>query len=138
MKTFKLSLLDAAVSQDFDAVVQFIGADDNGSFGILAGHVACVVLLRYGLARFCDANGVWHYLAIPGGILRFADQTLTITTVRYFLGDDSSKLSEQLAAEMAHTDSEIHTARATLDEIERSLVRRLTQLSQNMPGGNVL
>lgn len=129
MNGFELTLLDGQGGQSFTGVKHLIAADDNGSFGILAGHQHTLAVLRYGLARFCDQHEVWHYLALPGGVLRFADNRLTITTVRYFLGDDRNLLCDQLASELARNDSEIHTARATLSEIERSLVRRLAQLS---------
>ncbi|WAR45005.1 FoF1 ATP synthase subunit delta/epsilon [Methylomonas rapida] len=135
MNRFTLTLQHCQGLEHFAEVVQFIGADAQGSFGILAGHVHCIALLRYGLARFCDRDGVWHYLALPGGVLRFADNRLTVTAVRYFLGDNAGLLCEQLAAEMARTDSEIHSARATLSEIERSLVRRLAELGGHGPGG---
>jgi len=129
MNSFTLTLLDSRGTECFDTVTQFIGADADGSFGILAGHVHSVALLRYGLARFCDQAGMWHYLAVPGGVLRFAGNQLTVTTVRYFLGDDRDAICERLAADMAQADSEVHTARASLSEIERSLVRRLAELS---------
>jgi F-type H+-transporting ATPase subunit epsilon len=68
-------------------------------------------------------------------VLRFVDNTLTVTTVRYFLGDDRELICDQLAEEMARTDSEVHKARATLSEIEHSLVRRLAELSKRGIGG---
>lgn len=129
MNRFSLTLLDSQGAQHFPSVSHFIGADAEGSFGVLAGHARLVALLRYGLARFADGDGRWQYLALPSGVLRFADNQLTVTTVRYFLGDQREAICQHLAEEMAKTDSEIHSARATLAEIERSLVRRLAQLS---------
>lgn len=129
MKSFALMLLDTKGSQFFEAVTRFIGADADGSFGVLAGHVPMVALLRYGLARFTDSEGRWHYLALPGGVMRFADNRLTVTTVRYFLGEQRDEICQRLTDELAETDSELHAARATLSEIERSLVRRLAELS---------
>ncbi len=134
MRTFNLQLLDSHGDAEFAAVTQFIGADGGGSFGILAGHRRMVVVLRYGLARFSDVSGRWYYLALPGGVLRFADNRLCIACVRYFLGDDRQLICEQLAQELASADSELHAARATLSEIERSLVRRLAELSGGMVG----
>lgn len=130
MNYFSVNLFDSRGTNHFDRVTQFIGADDHGSFGMLAGHIHTVILLRYGLARFTDHQGTWHYLALPGGVLRFCNNQLSITTVRYFLGDDRERICQRLTEEMEHTDSEIRTAKATLSEIERSLLRRLTQLSQ--------
>ncbi|MBD9354652.1 F0F1 ATP synthase subunit epsilon [Methylomonas albis] len=135
MNSFALTLLDSRGGECFETVTQFIGADADGSFGILAGHIHSVALLRYGLARFNDQAGVWRYLALPSGVLRFADNQLTVTSLRYFLGDDRGAICERLAAEMTQSDSEVHTARATLSEIERSLVRRLAELSSHGTAG---
>lgn len=137
MSGFRLRLLDTHGCEEFEDIRHCIAADDSGLFGILPGHQSMVVVLRYGLARFCDADAVWHYVALPGGVLRFADNELTITTQRYFLGDDRHGLCDQLAQEMANIDSEIHRARATLSEIEHSLVRRLAALSQRGIQGEV-
>lgn len=136
MNTFVLHLLDSHSTQRFDKVKQFIGADSSGSFGLLAGHAKMVAVLRYGLARFVDISGKWHYLALPGGVLSFGDNELTLVTVRYFLGEDRASICQRLADEMAVTDSDIHRSRATLVEIEHSLIRRLGELAgQEHDGG---
>ena len=137
MNSFALALLDSRGRHDFAEVMQFIAADQSGSFGVLAGHAHFVAVLRYGLARFCDSAGDWRYLALPGGVLRFCDNRLTVTTVRYFLGTESGLLCQQLAAEMAQNDSEVHAAQATLAEIEHSLIRRLADLSKVGGGGGL-
>ncbi|AEF99276.1 F0F1 ATP synthase subunit epsilon [Methylomonas methanica] len=129
MNTFELRLLDSQNSQTFSRVSRFIGADEEGSFAVLAGHAPLIVLLRLGLARFCDADEQWHYLALPGGVCRFAGNCLSICTVRYFVGDKRDEICQQLSDELARTDSQVHAARLTLSQIEKSLVRRLAELS---------
>jgi len=129
MKVFAVHLLHSGGAERFEDIVQFIGADGSGSFGLLAGHVRMVAVLRYGLARFVDSTGRWRYLALPGGVLSFADNRLTLATARYFLGEDSAGICRQLEDEMARSDSDLHTARAALNEIEHALVRRLGELS---------
>jgi F-type H+-transporting ATPase subunit epsilon len=136
MNSFALELLDSRGRHDFNNVIQFIAADASGSFGVLAGHAHLVAVLRYGLARFLDSQGDWYYLTLPGGVLRFCNNRLTVTTVRYFLGSERDLLCQQLADEMAQNDSEVHAAQATLSEIEHSLIRRLAELSKL--GGGVL
>ena len=89
-----------------------------------------VAVLRYGLLRFLNGTGVWHYAALPGGVLRFADNSLSIVASRFFLGNERAVLVDKLAAEMAREDSDIHSARATLAQIERTLMRRLGELSE--------
>jgi F-type H+-transporting ATPase subunit epsilon len=128
MSAFRLALLDSAGADRFERVQQFIGADTSGAFGILAGHEPLVAALRYGLARFLDDGGKWRYVALPGGILRFRENALSVAAVRYFLGDEPAALLAQLAREMARDDSELSAARQTLAKIDLSLVRRLTDL----------
>jgi len=135
MKSFALSLLDSRGNQDFAAVTHFIGSDASGSFGIMAGHAPMLALLRYGLARFCDISGKWHYLAVPGAVLRFFENHLTITTVRYFLGSQREQICQLMADEIARQDSEIHNARATMLEIEHSLMLRMAELSKRSNWG---
>jgi F-type H+-transporting ATPase subunit epsilon len=128
MNTFVLNLQASHGTDRFDDVTHFIGSDDSGSFGVLAGHAKMVAILRYGLARFIDRAGKWHYLSLPGGVLSFSENQLTVVTVHYFLGDDRQLICQQLEAEMAKRDSDVHRSRATLAEIEHSLVRRLGEL----------
>jgi F-type H+-transporting ATPase subunit epsilon len=128
MNSFRLSLFDSAGADRFERVRQFIGADGSGAFGILAGHEPMVVALRYGLARFQDDADLWRYVALPGGILRFKDNALSVATVRYFLGDEPTSLVAQLENEMARDDSELSAARQTMAKIDHSLMRRLADL----------
>jgi len=135
MNTFTLELSDSGQTQSFEHITQFIGADGSGFFGVLAGHAPFVAVLRYGLARFQDEDGTWHYMALPGGVLQFTNNRLMVTSVQCFLGDDRDILVEQLAAAMETENSDIHNARATLAQIEQSLMRRLMQLGK--PGEEV-
>lgn len=127
--TFVLTVSDAFTSERFERVRSFVGADASGSFGILARHAHCVAVLRYGLARFVDLDGRWRYLALPGGVLHFRGQVLNLMAERYFLGERRADMVERLAQAMAREDSELRTMRARLDEIERTLMRRLGTLS---------
>ncbi|MEF8731275.1 MAG: F0F1 ATP synthase subunit epsilon [Candidatus Accumulibacter meliphilus] len=132
MNCFALHLHDSHGGERFDDVVQFIAADGSGSFGILAGHARMLAVLRYGLARFVDSAGRWHFLSLPGGVMSFADNRLTLATVRYFLGDERAGICRQLEDEMARLDSDVHSSRATLTEIEHALLRRLGEMSGRM------
>lgn len=134
-RTFVVDLHDNHGADRFDDVVQFVAADESGSFGLLAGHARFVAVLRYGLARFADSGGRWRYLALPGGVLDFRDNRLSLATVRYFLGEERDGICRQLEEEMARTDSLVHASRSTLAEIEHALVRRLGELSGQRPAG---
>jgi F-type H+-transporting ATPase subunit epsilon len=136
MTAFTLTLMDCRGAERFGGVDQLVAADVSGSFGVLAHHEKMVAVLRYGLARFLDA-GTWRYVALPGGVLRFAENELTIVTVRYFLGEDRAAIVDQLAAEMSRADSEVRRVEATLAEVEQSLIRRLGELGGTGGRGGV-
>lgn len=126
--TFCLRLSDARQSARYDRVARFIGADASGAFGILAHHGPMVAVLRYGLARFADADGQWHYLAMPGGVLHFRDNLLNLMTEYYLLDDQRGNIVARLAEAMAHDDSELQRVRKTLAEIDLALLRGLNAL----------
>jgi len=127
MSAFTLTLRDCRGSARFDAVTRLVAADATGSFGLLAHHEPMVAVLRYGLARFLDA-GTWRYVALPGGVLRFAENAASIATVHYFLGEERSAIVGELQAEMRRSDSEVRRVETALAEIEESLIRRLGEL----------
>ena len=135
MNCFRLRLLDNRGTEDFDTVIEFIGSESNGSFGIRAGHIHSVIILRYGLARFKTQDDIWQYLTLPSGVLHFKDNQLTITTVRYFLGENRQLICQQLADEMNRLDSEVHSTKVMLTEIEHSLVLRMTKLAETNASG---
>lgn len=128
MNTFPLTVCDGASCQRFDAVAALVAADATGAFGLQARHQALVAVLRPGLARFRLADGQWRYLALAGGVLRFADNAAELVSARCYLGDDAAALTARLAAELAREDSDLHAARATLAAIEQALKRRLAEL----------
>ena len=133
MNTFAATLMDSQQTEHFPEVRQFVGADASGSFGLLANHVRLVAVLRQGLARFQDGDGRWRYLALPGGVLSFERNRLTVIAVRYFLGDRRDLIVRQLSEEMERADSDVRRSRASLDEIEQSLIRRLAELGGGRP-----
>lgn len=134
MTGFSLTVCDAASCRRFDGVQALVAADATGAFGILPRHRPLVAVLRYGLARFRQADGNWRYMALAGGVLRFAGNQAELATVRCHIGDDRAALTAQLSAELAREDSELHAAAATLDEIEQTLKRRLAELGEQLHG----
>ncbi len=95
MRTFTLELQDAAHSERIEGVTGFVGEDRSGQFGIRAHHERMMTLLSFGLARFCVGEQAWEFLALPGGLLHFADNTLTIATSHYLRDTDPERLGER-------------------------------------------
>ena len=128
MKGFTLNLLDPSQSERIEGVVSFVGEDATGSFGILPGHARFMTVLGFGLARFREHNGPWHYLAVPGAVLYFVDDILYITT-RYYLRDvDVERISRVLEEHMAAEERELRAVKESLRCMEEELLRRMWEL----------
>lgn len=127
-KTFSLEIVDSTQTTSFANIVNFIGADESGSFGIMANHAPFIAVLRTGLLRFEDQENLWHYAAMPSGILMFKNNKLSITSIRCFFGKDPDVMLSELSLAIKAEDSNLHHARVTLAKIERSLIRRLASL----------
>ena len=125
MKLFSLHLQDAEKSQSIDGLSTFIGEDESGSFGILAGHTRMMSSLVFGPARFRIADQAWQYLALPGALLYFNDNKLSISTERYMIGDDYEQLSSLLQQQLSSELSKQQVAKKSLHQMEQELFKRL-------------
>ena len=127
MSTFTLELASEDSAERIRDVVSLVAVDDSGSFGILAGHEPLVTALSYGLCRYRTSDERVYFLAIPSGIMSFADGVLHLATSRYLRDDDSSALLERLDARMRSEAESLQGMRETLRNLDRELFRRLIE-----------
>ena len=125
MKLFSLHLQDAEKNQSIDGLSSFIGEDKSGSFGILAGHTRMMSSLVFGLARFRIRDQAWQYLALPGALLYFNNNKLSISTERYMISDDYEQLSTLLQQQLSSELSKQQVAKKSLHQMEQELFKRL-------------
>jgi len=86
VNSFTLRLYDSRKNLYVEDVASFVGADESGCFGILSGHARMMTVLVFGLARFRRMEKkAWEYLAMPGAVLYFADNTLSLTCRHYLI-----------------------------------------------------
>ena len=128
MPGFTLELASSTRLQHLDGVQSFIGADASGCFGLMAGHEPLATVLDYGLARFRLAEGTWHYLALPGGVLRFADNHLAIATRSFVIGDSLDTVRSALEQETAQEASHRADLGHNLRQLEQALMQRLWRM----------
>ncbi len=128
MKTFTLSLHDATHSEQFREVTSFVGEDASGSFGILAGHMRMMTTLVIGLARFRLGDNTWKYLALPGAVLYFRDNVLTLNTRRYLLDDNYMRISEALQQQLLAEEEKLHAMKESLHHMEEEILKRLWEM----------
>lgn len=136
MKSFRLQLLDAAHAEQIDGLTSFVGEDASGSFGILADHARMMTYLVFGLARFHLENRPWQYLALPGALLYFRDNELSISTRRYLLDDDYERISTALREQLVAEEAELLTMKKSLRQMEEEVLKRLWERARE--GGSTL
>jgi len=130
MKTFTLKLQDATRAEEITQVRSFIGEDASGSFGILPGHARMMASLVLGLARFRTAENGWTYLAVPGALLYFSENVLTISTRRYLLDDDYMRISQALQQQILAEEEKLRNMRDSLHHMEEEVLKRLWEMGR--------
>jgi len=130
VRAFTLRLQDATRSEQISGVTSFVGEDDSGSFGILPGHARMMTSLIMGLARFRIGDDTWKYLAVPGAVLYFHDEELTLSTRRYLVDDDYMRISQALQQQLLAEEETLHTIKRSLRQMEEEALKRLWEMGR--------
>jgi F-type H+-transporting ATPase subunit epsilon len=132
MKTFLMTIHDTAHTQTIDEIVSFVGEDLSGSFGILAGRERFITCLSFGMARLRTLSGQTLYLAMPGGVLSFADNSLTISTRHFVDSDNFKKIQETLQQDILDEEIQLQTLKKSFHAMENELMKRLLRTGQSL------
>ena len=132
MKTFSLRLYDTVHTTTRDDVVSFVGEDDSGSFGLLAGHARFATCLVFGLARFRSLDESWNYIAMPGGVLYFVDNVLNISTRHFIVDPDYERISDSLHSQLLEEETQLRDLKKSLHNMEGELFKRLWEASHRL------
>ncbi|MBU0499050.1 MAG: F0F1 ATP synthase subunit epsilon [Gammaproteobacteria bacterium] len=136
MNSFHLLLQDATHAEEIGGVTSFVGEDASGSFGIRASHARFMTLLVMGLARFrTGEEDPWQYLALPGALLYFRANRLTLTCQHYLRDDDYGRISTALAQQLLAEEEQLRGTRESLRRMERELFKRLGEWGKTAYAG---
>ncbi len=130
MKSYTMHLFDSSKKLDVEGVTSFIGEDTTGSFGILPGHARLMSVLVFGLARFRCREGAWQYLAMPGAVLYFVDNTLNIACRHYLIDEDYERISQRLIDELVAEEEQLREIQLSLKRMEEALLRRMWEMGR--------
>jgi len=134
MNTFVMNLYDATNQLSIEDVSTFVGMDASGSFGIQANHDRFMTTLAFGLARFRQKSDDWQYLALPGGVLYFKKNVLTVSTRRFLVDNDFERISTLLDHQLITEEDNLRATRLSLKRMEQAMLKRMLSL-QRKPGG---
>ena len=123
-----MHLQDATHAEVVGDVTAFVAEDSSGSFGILAGHARMMASLSFGLARFKIRSSDWRYLALPGALLYFHDDTLVLSTRHYVIDADYRRISAVLREQLSAEEAEIKSVKESLHRMEEEALRRMWRL----------
>lgn len=114
--------------ENFDDVISFCGKGEDGMFGILANAERRIYSLKYGLAYFKNADGSIEYLALPGGILYFVSNNLSIATRNYVRSSEYREVNAILEQKIKAEEEMIGEIKRNLHEIDQEIIKRLSKL----------
>ena len=130
MNGFTVQLQSAVQCDRLEGVVSFVGEDASGSFGLMKGHGRFVTTLAFGLAQLGYDDGRRDYLALPGAVVYFDSDQLTISTRRYLRDDDYNRISEVLRDEMVQEEQVLVEFKHSLEQMERAMMLRLWRIGR--------
>jgi F-type H+-transporting ATPase subunit epsilon len=128
MTPFVLHLQDISQYRRVDNVVSFIGADAGGSFGVLARHERMMTALAWGLARYRTADGAWHYLVLPGGLLYAVRGELFVATRRFCQDDDLDRILGLYEAQLRREEDDLRALKQQIQQLEQEMLKRLWRM----------
>jgi len=131
MNTFDLHIRDNTHSEHFAQVSDFVAEDASGSFGIRAHHGRLMAAPVFGLARFRIENQPWQYLAMPGALLYFVNNELTINTRRVLIDSDYQRISTALQEQLLAEEENLKSMKDSLHRMEEQVLRRLWELDRS-------
>jgi F-type H+-transporting ATPase subunit epsilon len=130
MNSFVLNLFDASNDLRIDGVTSFVGMDASGSFGIQANHARFMTTLVFGLARFRQQENELQYLALPGGVLYFKNNELTVSTRHFLVDTDLERISALLDQQLIIEEENLQATRQSLHRMEQALLKRMVSLQR--------
>jgi len=130
MNLFVLNLFDATHEQRITGISSFVGEDASGSFGIQPNHARFMTTLVFGLARFRLGTEDWQYLALPGAVVYFNNNELTISTRLFLIDTDIERISTLLEQQLIAEEENLLATRESLHRMEQAMLKRMLTLKR--------
>ena len=130
MNTFAMNLFDNTSHLRYDGVSSFVGMDASGSFGLQAHHARFMTTLVFGLARFRQGDEDWQYLALPGGVLYFKHNELTVSTRHFLVDTNIDRISEKLEQQLIVEEENLRATRLSLHRMEQAILKQMMSLQR--------
>lgn len=131
MKTFDIHLQGTRQYECVKDVVSFIAEDATGSFGLMAGHSRFMTALGFGMTRFRTQDDEWEYLALPGALLYFDNNSLFINTRHYIRSRDYAVLGGRVQEQLLREEAKLKTLKHSLHQMDEEMLKRMWELRRS-------
>jgi F-type H+-transporting ATPase subunit epsilon len=84
------------------------------------------------LARFRSGTEDWQYLALPGAVIYFNNNELTISTRHFLVDTDLERISTLLEQQLITEEENLHATRESLHRMEQAMLKRMLTLKRKM------
>jgi len=130
MSQFILNLFDATHEQRITGVTSFVSEDASGCFGIQPNHARFMTTLVFGLARFRIGTEDWQYLALPGAVIYFNSNELTVSTRHFLVDSDLERISGLLDQQLLVEEDNVRATKESLHRMEQAMLKRMLALKR--------
>ncbi len=115
-----------AIALDESSVHHVRAEDPSGAFGIEPGHADFLTTLSICVVRWRKGDGVEHYIAVRGGVLRVRDGKLVeIATREAVVNDDLEHLRREILSAMEQNVEAERSARSGVIGLEQAAIRQI-------------
>jgi F-type H+-transporting ATPase subunit epsilon len=70
----------------------------------------------------------WQYLALPGAVVYFNNNELTISTRHFLIDTDLERISASLGQQLIAEEENLHATRESLRRMEQAMLKRMLTL----------
>jgi F-type H+-transporting ATPase subunit epsilon len=89
-----------------------------------------MTILVFGLARFRLGTEDWQYLALPGAVVYFNKNELTISTRHFLIDTDLERISTLLEQQLITEEENLRSTRESLHRMEQAMLKRMLTLKR--------
>lgn len=134
MSGFTLRIIDSHNQLIVEDVVSFVGEDRSGSFGIMPNHTRMITVLVFGLARFRRTDSGWEYVAVPGAVLYFDANILSLVCRHYLIDTDYKQIAGRLIDDLVAEEEQVREVKQSLKSMEEALLKRMWEMRRQGTG----
>ncbi len=133
LKSFTCKVYSPKNILTINEVSSFVGEDNSGSFGIMAGRYPLVTILKCSTAKLKLNDDSVLYLGISGGVLSFKSNILTIVTSFAIQSENIEDLTEALDVAIAKDEERSQKIQGYIQKLDDEILKRIKQLEGQYP-----